>query len=54
MRHHDPTWRLPTDDLELLGEQRDVQHAVQDLDADTHARAAGREEAHPDGVADPP
>src|SRR4029450_1399608 len=54
MRHHHPTRWLPPDDLELLREQGDVQHAVLDLDAGAEARAFGREHANPDGVADPP
>jgi len=54
MRHRHRSPRLPPDDLELLGEHRDVQHAVQDLDAGADARAFGREQADPDGVADPP
>src|SRR4030095_13703438 len=54
VRHHHPAGRLPRHDLELLGEQRDVQHAVLDLDAGADAAAFGREHATPDGVADPP
>ena len=53
MGHLEPARRVPRRHLELLGERRDAEDTVANLDPSAHAFAFGRDDPDPDRVADP-